>query len=267
MNLQEKLLRRTFKKDFQEKLASKSFENECSIRRCAPAGNVLPLLSRKAVQVVAQPLLDVILRMSDDSDGPRVAGIANGLQQRNVELAFAQRQNLLPLLLAVASHPVQIQAQQVRLHQPQDIREIVDVFREHGVVVVDDAHAIGDCGARAEYSHTATRFAGSPCQPPWLYSPSMLPSFRVRSTTGSTSGWSAPANSLLLRVRALGRGKHLPDLWVQPVFLEQFEGIVMYTPKGEVLKPVPFVLEDLARMSAHARFFANRMPRDAVRVP
>ena len=57
----------------------------------------------EAVEVVAQPLFGVVLRVAEDADRAAIAAVANRLEQLEVELALAQRQNLCATLLAVAA--------------------------------------------------------------------------------------------------------------------------------------------------------------------
>ena len=63
----------------------------------------------EAVEIVAQPLLGVVLRVAEDADRAAVAAVADDLQQLEVELALAQRQDLPADLVAAGVHAVEVQ--------------------------------------------------------------------------------------------------------------------------------------------------------------
>ena len=90
------------------------------------------------VEVVLQAGLGIQIGVIEDADRPRVAAAGDHLQQRQVEFARTQRQDLLALLLALVHHAVQIQAVQVRLHLLKQRFEAVEVVVAV-VLVVDDA--------------------------------------------------------------------------------------------------------------------------------
>src|SRR5207248_1076959 len=79
----------------------------------------------------------VVLRVTEDAEGPGVAAVADRLQQLHVHLARPDRQNLLPRLVAALRHAVEVECQQVRLHLLEERREAVEVVVPV-VQVVDD---------------------------------------------------------------------------------------------------------------------------------
>ena len=71
-------------------------------------------------------MFHVVLRVPDNPDRPGVTGLTNRLQQRDIEFTLTQRQDLLPALVTVPRHPVQIQAQQIRFEKLQQLGEVID---------------------------------------------------------------------------------------------------------------------------------------------
>ena len=81
----------------------------------------------QAIEVIEQSGFGVVLRVPEDANWTVIAAIANRAQLFQVELALPQRENLLPLLVAIANHAVEVHAQQVRQHLLHQCRETVDL--------------------------------------------------------------------------------------------------------------------------------------------
>ena len=120
----------------------------------------------EAVEVVAQPLLGVVLGVAEDADRAR------GSRCRGSSAAGPGRArpgraagSSCPVLSPPGHHPVEVQRPQVRLHLREQVGEAVEVVVAV-VQVVDDAD-VGDA-LRFRRSMMATWFSGSPNQPPWL---------------------------------------------------------------------------------------------------
>ena len=99
--------------------------------------------------------------MSQDADGAFVSAFGENPKPFLVARTFADRQDFW---VGRWIHAVQIEAQEVGPHELYTLRELVELVVPM-VKVVDDADLLG-AGWFLSHSSTATRFAGSPPQPP-----------------------------------------------------------------------------------------------------
>lgn len=70
----------------------------------------------QAVEVVLQPRLGVVLRVSKNPDRAAISAVANHAQHLQIERSMAELQDLLPMLVAVAHHSVKVDTQQMGQH-------------------------------------------------------------------------------------------------------------------------------------------------------
>ena len=96
----------------------------------------------EAVEVIAQPLFGVVLRVAQDADRAVVAAGTDGSQQLEVEGTLAQRQDLAAVAVAFLVHAVNAEGAQVRHDLAEQRREAVEVVVPM-MKVVDDAD-VGD---------------------------------------------------------------------------------------------------------------------------
>ena len=67
----------------------------------------------ETVEVIAQPLFGVVLRVAQNADRPAVAAGTDGAQQLEVQGTLAQRQDLAAVAVALHVHSVQAERAQV----------------------------------------------------------------------------------------------------------------------------------------------------------
>ncbi len=185
--------------------------------------------------------------MPNDPDRTDIARVTNRLHQRHVVFTFAQRKNLLSLLLTITSHAIQIQAEKIRLHLLQYCCEVVDVFM--GVMlVVDNAHVIGVVvlAKVLAYRHHIR----------WLAMPTSVviqPKLACKLSSPFDDGQDlhrSLMDAFFLRL-CFWRRQHLPNLRLQSMLLEQLKRLVMHAPKRKVLKPISLVLKNLLLECRH----------------
>ena len=70
----------------------------------------------ESIEIVLQARFRVVVRVTDDADPTTVPTLGNDFEQRQIKFSLTELHDLLPLLIAVANHAVEIQGQQVRLH-------------------------------------------------------------------------------------------------------------------------------------------------------
>ena len=96
----------------------------------------------EAVEVVAQPLLGVVLGVAEDADRPAVAAVADDPQQLEVAGALAQRQDLPAVAVASLVHAVEVdRCTRYGMHLREQAGEAVEVVVAV-VQVVDDADVV-----------------------------------------------------------------------------------------------------------------------------
>ena len=201
----------------------------------------------EAVEVVLQALLRVVVRVADDADGTAIAGVADDAEELEIEIARTERQDFLPLFVALANHAVEVQAVQIRLHRRERGGEAVEVIVAV-MEIVHDADVRRAVLLAQEFRHGdhVLRFAG----------PATVIVDRERAASlaralddGQQLRGGEPD---ALRVGGRGGGTHHhPDLRMQPVFREKPVRLVVLRPEREVLQLVFLILENLLLERRH----------------
>ncbi len=191
-----------------------------------------------------------IVAMAENADWSVPAALLDDPQHGGFMVSLCEGDNQFPLLVAVADHAVDVQAQQIGLHAVERAAKVINVCVAV-VEVIDNPHMrrIVMLAEVFANGHEVLRLTA-----PAIVVVEAKPAAEPAGALDDGQQLGRCSLDLFIASRRFRAGCGQPDLRMQAVLIEQLERFVMDRPEGEVLQFPLLILQNLLLERCDVRF-------------